>query len=142
MAYWLFKEEPEHYSFDDLQRDGRTEWDGVRNALAQQYLRQVRRGDRVLLYHTGKEKAVVGIMRVVKGAYPDPTDEKGRRVLVDVAPVRRLKSPVTLAQIKANPKLQGMLLVKIPRLSVMPVSEEEWAEILSMAGEKQSSPKK
>ncbi|MBI3409689.1 MAG: EVE domain-containing protein [Planctomycetes bacterium] len=129
MAYWLFKEEPEHYSLEHLFRDKRTVWDGVENNLALKHLRSVNKGDRVLYYHTGKEKAVVGVMEVVKGPYPDPTRDDARLVVVDVKPVGRLDRPVSLAEIKANPKLTDFALVRNSRLSVMPVTVEQWAEI-------------
>jgi predicted RNA-binding protein with PUA-like domain len=129
MALWLFKEEPEHYCFADLQRDGSTVWDGVSNALARQHLRNVKRGDRVLLYHTGKEKAVVGVMRVVGGPQADPTDAEPKAVAVEVAPVRLLHRPVPLAAIKADKLFKGWELVRLPRLSVMPVSEAQWQRI-------------
>jgi len=129
MALWLFKEEPEHYSFADLQRDGSTVWDGVSNALARQHLRKVKRGDRVLLYHTGKEKAVVGVMRVVSGSRADPNDPDPKAVAVEVAPVRLLPRPVPLAAIKADLHFKGWELVRLPRLSVMPVTEAQWRRI-------------
>ena len=129
MANWLFKEEPDHYSLEDLFRDKRAVWDGVENNLALKHLRSVEKGDRVLYYHTGKEKAVVGVMEVVKGPYPDPARDDGRFVVVDVKPVRRLDRPVPLAEIKANPKFADFALVRISRLSVMPVTDEQWAEI-------------
>jgi predicted RNA-binding protein with PUA-like domain len=129
MALWLFKEEPDHYSFADLQRDGSTRWDGVTNNLARQYLRQVRRGDRVLYYHTGKEKAVVGDMLVIGDPQPDPAGEDERAVVVEVAPVRLLENPVSLARIKADPALAGWELVRLPRLSVMPVTAAQWRRV-------------
>jgi predicted RNA-binding protein with PUA-like domain len=129
MAYWLFKEEPEHYSLDDLFRDKRTTWKGVANNLALKHLRSVQKGDLVLYYHTGKEKAVVGVMEVVKGPYPDSTRDDARFVVVDVKPVRRLPRPVSLAEIKSNPKFADFALVRISRLSVMPVTAGHWAEI-------------
>jgi predicted RNA-binding protein with PUA-like domain len=132
MALWLFKEEPDHYSFTDLQRDGQTLWDGVANALARQHLRNVKRGDRVLYYHTGKEKAVVGIARVVTGAKADPADEDPKAVVVEVAPVRPLARPVALSAIKADPLFKDWELVRMPRLSVMPVTEEQWQRIEEM----------
>jgi predicted RNA-binding protein with PUA-like domain len=135
MAFWLFKEEPEHYSLDDLFRDKRTVWDGVANNLALMHLRSVKKGDRALYYHTGKEKAVVGEMEVVKGAYPDPARGEERLVVVDVKPVRRFSRPVPLAEIKANSKFADFGLVRISRLSVMPMTEEQWAEIERMAGD-------
>jgi predicted RNA-binding protein with PUA-like domain len=129
MAYWLFKEEPDHYSLENLFRDKRTVWAGVENNLALKHLRSVQKGDRVLYYHTGKEKAVVGVMEIVKGPYRDPTHDDARLVVVDVKPVRRLDRPVSLAEIKANPKFADFALVRISRLSVMPVTNEQWAEI-------------
>lgn len=129
MAYWLFKEEPSHYSFEDLFRDKRTVWSGVENNLALKHLRSVRKGDRVLYYHTGKEKAVVGVMEVVEGAYRDPTRDDVRFVVVDVRPLRRLDRPVSLAEIKRNPTFADFALVRISRLSVMPVTDKQWAEI-------------
>src|SRR6201986_5407651 len=104
MANWLFKEEPDHYSLDDLFRDKKTTWAGVENNLALKHLRSVQKGDHVLYYHTGKEKAVVGVMEVVKGPYQDPDQDEERLVVVDFKPLRRLDRPVTLAEIKANPK--------------------------------------
>jgi predicted RNA-binding protein with PUA-like domain len=135
MAYWLFKEEPDHYSLEQLFRDKRTAWDGVENNLALKHLRSVQKGDRVLYYHTGAEKAVVGVMEVVKGPYRDPTRDDARLVVVDVKPVRRLDRPVTLAEIKANPKFADFALVRISRLSVMPVTDEQWAEIERLSKE-------
>ncbi len=126
---WLFKEEPDHYSFADLEQDGAAVWDGVTNALALQNLRQVRKGDRVLYYHTGKEKAVVGVMRVVGDPKPDPETGDEKRVVVEVQPLRRLSAPVALARIKADPQLKDWDLVRLPRLSVMKVSEAQWARI-------------
>ncbi|HEU4402320.1 MAG TPA: EVE domain-containing protein [Candidatus Polarisedimenticolia bacterium] len=130
---WLFKEEPTHYAYDDLTKDGRTAWSGVKNPLAQKHLRAVRRGDRVLYYHTGKEKAVVGIARAAGDAYPDPADRSGKRVAVDIVPVRRLPRPVTLAEIKADRRFASFPLVRISRLSVMPVGVKEWSAIEKMA---------
>jgi predicted RNA-binding protein with PUA-like domain len=129
MAYWLFKEEPDHYSLDDLFRDKRAVWDGVENNLALKHLRSVRKGDHVFYYHTGKVKAVVGVMEVVKGAYPDPTRDDERFVVVDVRPLRRFDRPVSLAEIKENPKFADFALVRISRLSVMHVTDKQWAEI-------------
>jgi len=129
MAYWLFKEEPDHYSLEDLFRDKRTTWAGVENNLALKHLRSVKKGDQVLYYHTGKEKSVVGVMEVVKGPYPDPARDDARFVVVDVKPVRRLERPVSLAAIKASPKFADFALVRISRLSVMPVTDEQYAEI-------------
>jgi predicted RNA-binding protein with PUA-like domain len=129
MAYWLFKEEPDHYSIEDLFRDKRTTWAGVENNLALKHLRSVKKGDQVFYYHTGKEKSVVGVMEVVKGPYPDPKRDDERLVVVDVKPLRRLDRPVSLAEIKANPKFADFALVRISRLSVMPVTDAQYAEI-------------
>jgi len=130
---WLFKEEPTHYSFPDLVKDGRTVWEGVRNPLAQKHLRSVKKGDLILYYHTGKEKAVVGIARAASDAYTDPKHKTGKLVVVDVEPVKALPSPVTLAAIKAQAKFKAFPLVRLPRLSVMPVEEDIWDAIDSMA---------
>src|SRR6266496_5690583 len=131
---WLFKEEPTHYSYDDLGRDGKTSWSGVKNPLAQKHLRMVKKRDRIFYYHTGDEKAVVAIAKAVSDAYPDPKDKSGKLMAaVDVAPVKKLPRPVTLAEIKARPSFKDFPLVRISRLSVMPVSEKEWSEILKMS---------
>jgi predicted RNA-binding protein with PUA-like domain len=130
---WLVKEEPTHYSFDDLLRDRKTSWTGVRNALAQKHLRGIRKGDRIFFYHTGDEKAVVGTARAVGDAYPDPADAAGKLYAVDVAPVAKLSSPVTLASIKADASFASFPLVRMSRLSVMPVTDEEWDAIVSMS---------
>jgi predicted RNA-binding protein with PUA-like domain len=130
---WLFKEEPANYSYDDLVRDGRTSWTGVRNPLAQKHLRSVAKGDRIFFYHTGGEKAVVGIAKAAAAAYPDPADKSGKLYAVDVLPVRKLKQPVTLAAVKADKSFASFPLTRMPRLSVMPVSDDEWARIESMA---------
>ena len=131
---WLFKEEPTHYSFDDLVEDGKTSWTGVKNPLAQKHLRQVKKGDRIFYYHTGDEKAVVGIAKAVNDAYDDPTDKTGKLAAVDIAPVRKLPRPVTLAEVKAKPVFANFPLVRISRLSVMPVTDGEWSRIEKMAG--------
>jgi predicted RNA-binding protein with PUA-like domain len=131
---WLFKEEPEHYSFDDLARDGKTSWTGVRNPLAQKHLRSVAKGDRIFFYHTGDQKSVVGIMKATAAAYPDPADTTGKLYAVDVAPVKKLKQPVTLASIKADKAFASFPLVRLSRLSVMPVTEQEWERIEKMSG--------
>jgi predicted RNA-binding protein with PUA-like domain len=130
---YLFKEEPTNYSYDDLARDGRTSWSGVRNPVAQKHLRSVKKGDRIFFYHTGKEKAVVGIAKAAADAYPDPDDKAGKLYAVDVVPVKKLKAPVTLAAIKADKAFASFALTRVPRLSVMPVSDAEWDRILGMA---------
>ncbi len=131
---WLFKEEPTHYSFEDLVRDGSTRWTGVKNPLARKHLREVRRGDRILYYHTGKEKAVVGIARAISDARPDPKDRSGG-VMVEIEPVGRLAAPVPLKEIKARRAFATFPLVRLPRLSVMPVGAREWADIEKMSRE-------
>lgn len=133
MACWLFKVEPDCYSFADLTRDKTTTWDGVSNAVAQKHLRAVAKGDRVLYYHTGDEKAVVGIAEATTAAVPDPSDEAGKKVVVTVKAVKALKTPVTLAAIKADPAFAGWELVRLPRLSVMPVTAEQWARVEELA---------
>jgi predicted RNA-binding protein with PUA-like domain len=125
---WLFKEEPDHYSYADLERDGATWWDGVSNNLARQHLRQVKVRDRVLYYHTGKEKAIVGEMCVVEGPAVDPNADP-KSVMVKVEPVRPWKHPVPLARIKADAQLAAWDLVRNSRLSVMPVSPEQWRRL-------------
>ncbi len=130
---WLFKEEPTHYSYDAFAKDQRTEWTGVKNPLAQQHLRSVKKGDRVFYYHTGNEKAVVGIAKAVTNAYADPKDKIGKHFTVDIIPQEKLKRPVTLAEIKANRTFVTFPLTRLPRLSVMPVSPREWAEIERMS---------
>lgn len=132
-ARWLFKTEPSAYSFDQLVRDGRTVWDGVKNALALKHLKAIAKGDEVLVYHTGDEKAAVGLATVVRGAFPDPKARDPRLVVVELAAERPLAHPVTLAAMKANRALAGFDLLRLPRLSVMPVSAAHWAEILRMA---------
>jgi predicted RNA-binding protein with PUA-like domain len=133
MAAWLFKEEPEHYSFDDLCRDRSTLWEGVNNNLARQNLRKIRRGDRIFYYHTGKQKAVVGEMRAVKNAQPAPTDDDPKAVVVKVEPVRRLAEPVPLTAIKGDALLKDWELVRLPRLSVLPVSDEQWRRVQELS---------
>jgi len=130
---WLFKEEPSHYSFDALVKDKRAVWSGVKNPVAQKHLRAVKRGDGIFYYHTGNEKSVVGIALALGDAYPDPEDKTGRSAVVDVGPVRKLERPVTLAEIKADARFKTFPLVRISRLSVMPVSDVEWKRIEKMA---------
>ena len=130
---WLFKEEPRNYSFTSLERDGGTRWTGVRNPLAQRHLRSIRKGDRILYYHSGTEKAVVGIARAVTDAYDDPDDRSGRFATVDIAPAKRLNRPVTLREIKQHRGFAASPLVRIPRLSVMPVSTSEMRAIESLS---------
>ena len=126
---WLFKEEPSSYSFEAFAEDGRTTWSGVKNPLAQKHLRSVKKGDRVFYYHTGNEKAVVGIAKASTDAYADPSDKTGKAAVVDIEPVRRLDRPVTLSEIKSSKAFATFPLTRLPRLSVMPVSDAEWKEI-------------
>lgn len=133
MAQWLVKEEPEHYNYDQLEKDRKTVWAGVRNPLAQKHLRSIRKGDRIFYYHTGKEKAVVGVARAAGDAYPDPKDRTGKLYVVDVAAEKKLQRPVTLAEIKADRAFADFPLVRVSRLSVMPVTDQEWARIEKMS---------
>ena len=133
MAYWLMKSEPSSYGWDDLVRDGGTEWDGVRNNAARLHLKAMKPGDEAFLYHSMSDKAVVGVMRVTRGPQPDP--KASGWVSVRVEPVRKLERPVTLAQIKAEGALAQMELIRQSRLSVAPVRNEEWAVVLELARE-------
>ena len=132
-AKWLFKSDPDTYSFDDLERDGRTVWDGVSNNLALKHLRSARRGDQALIYHTGDEKAVVGLAEIVSDAYADPKQKNPRLVVVDLEARERLARPVSLDEIKKQATLKNFDLVRLPRLSVMPVSEAQWNAIMKLA---------
>jgi predicted RNA-binding protein with PUA-like domain len=132
MAHWLMKSEPESYGWDDLERDGATEWDGVRNNAARLHLRAMKPGDEAFFYHSMSDKAVVGIIKVVRGAEPDPKDPDW--VSVRVEPLRKLERPVTLTEIKAEPSLAKMELIRQSRLSVAPVRSDEWQTILQMSG--------
>ena len=136
MADWLLKSEPSAYSWDQLVKDKRTNWSGVRNFQAAANLKAMKKGDRAFFYHSGEGKEIVGVAEIVKEAYPDTTDKSGRFVMVDVVPVEPVKTPVSLAAIKATPALKNMPLVRLSRLSVSPVSAEEWRIIAKMAGVK------
>ncbi|HTG58215.1 MAG TPA: EVE domain-containing protein [Terriglobia bacterium] len=129
---WLFKSDPETYSLSDLEREGKTVWDGVTNNLALKHLRSVRKGDSVLIYHTGDERAILGIAEVLRDAYPDPKRKDSRLVVVDIKAVKRLQRPVSLDEIKKQASLKDFALVRLPRLSVMPVSESQWTELLAL----------
>ena len=131
MAHWLLKTEPSTYSFDDLVRDKRSVWDGVSNPVALKHLRAMAVGDQCLIYHTGDEKRIVGTAAVTKAAYPDPKQNDPRLVVVDLVPGQRVTRPVSLAEIKADSRFADWELVRIPRLSVMPVSEERWRALLA-----------
>ena len=130
---WLFKEEPTHYGYDDFVKDGKTVWSGVKNPVAQKHLHAVKKGDSIFYYHTGDEKSVVGVAKALTDAYPDPQDKTGKAAVVDVAPVRKLKRPVTLKEIKADARFKDFPLVRISRLSVMAVTDAEWKRIEGMA---------
>jgi len=131
-GHWLLKTEPATYSFDQLEKDGRTTWDGVRNNLALMHLRAMKVGDQVLVYHSGAAKAVVGIAKVAAAAYPDPAHADPKLSVIDLTPVRRLKHAVNLAQIRAEPALAEMPLIKMTRLSVMPVTSDQWKKLLAL----------
>ena len=126
---WLFKTEPSEYSYDDLEREKKTVWSGVSNSLALKNLREVRLGDEILIYHTGDEKAVIGLAEAIKEAYPDPKDNDEKLVVVNIKPKRRFARPVTLAEIKNAEALKDFDLVRLPRLSVMPINNEHWAAL-------------
>lgn len=133
MKKWLLKTEPGTYSFSDLTREGRTCWDGVSNPVALSHLRAMKKGDEAFFYHTGAEKAIVGVARIVSDPYPDPKLDDPRRVVVDIAPLRSLDHPVSLAAVKADSRFKDFALVRIGRLSVMPVSPERWQALLAMS---------
>ena len=130
---WLFKTEPSAYSFQQLQKDRRTVWDGVKNNLALKNLSGIKKGDAIVIYHTGNEKAAVGIARATSEAYPDKNKKDPKLLVVDIEPVKALPRPVTLAEIKGESKLAKFDLVRLPRLSIMPVNEEQWNIIEQMA---------
>lgn len=133
MQYFLLKTEPSEYSFDDLIREERTVWSGVSAAPALLHLRSMKKGDRAFLYHTGTEKQIVGIVAILKDAYPDPKLKNNKLVVVDITAVEKLKHPVTLATVKSTKELASMPLVRIGRLSVQPVTKQEWERIISMS---------
>jgi len=134
MAYWLVKSEPDTWSWDQHVKKGADQWTGVRNFQARAHLNNMKKGDKVFFYHTGDEKAVVGVSEVAKEAYPDPTDKDGSFVAVDLKSVEALMTPVTLAAIKADKAFKDMVLVKAARLSVQPVTSDEWKAIRKMGG--------
>ena len=136
MAQWLVKEEPDHYGYDQLERDRKTVWAGVRNPLAQKHLRGIRKGDSIFYYHTGKEKSVVAVAKALSDAYPDPSDASGKLYVVDIAPSKKLANPVTLASIKADRAFSSFPLVRMSRLSVMPVTDAEWQRIEKMSSDR------
>ena len=130
---WLFKTEPSVYSFQQLQKDKKTMWDGVKNNLALKNLKDINKGDEILIYHTGDEKAAVGVARALGGAYPDPSQKNPKLLVVDIEAVKPLPRPVTLAQVKANKTLANFDLVRLSRLSSMKVSDEQWETLEGMA---------
>lgn len=136
MAYWLLKTEPEDFSYDDLERLGRDRWNGVRNFAALKSMKRMAAGDLAFIYHTGDEKAIVGVAEVVAPAYPDPAAGDDRFVVVDVAPRYRLNRPVTLREIKADPAFGAWELVRLARLSVMPVTEAHWQRVMALSATK------
>jgi predicted RNA-binding protein with PUA-like domain len=135
MAYWLIKSEPFKYSWEQFEKDKQTTWDGVRNYAARIHLRAMKKGDAAFFYHSNEGTEIVGIAKVSKEAYQDPTTEDEAWVAVDVKPFKKLKKPVSLQQIKADKRLQNMALVRLGRLSVQPVTDEEWQIVMEMAGE-------
>jgi predicted RNA-binding protein with PUA-like domain len=134
MAHWLIKSEPEVYSWDQLNKDKHTRWDGIRNYAARLHLKSMKKGDEVFFYHSNKGTEIIGIAAVTKEAYPDPTSDDPAWFAIDIKPLKKLKNPVTLDQIKKEKQLAAMSLVRISRLSVQPVSEEEWQIIMKMGG--------
>ncbi len=130
---WLFKTEPSVYSFQQLQKDKKTMWDGVKNNLALKNLKDIKKGDEILIYHTGEEKAAVGVARALGGAYPDPSQKNPRMLVVDIEAVKTLPRPVTLAEVKADKKLANFDLVRLSRLSIMKVSDDQWEILEGMA---------
>jgi predicted RNA-binding protein with PUA-like domain len=130
---WLFKTEPSVYSFQQLQKDKKTMWDGVKNNLALKNLKDIKKGDEIFIYHTGDEKAAVGIARALGGSYPDPSQKNPRMLVVDIEAVKPLPRAVTLAEVKANKKLANFDLVRLSRLSIMKVSDEQWDTVEGMA---------
>ena len=134
MAYWLLKSEPSAYSWDRLVGDGRTNWDGVRNAQALNNMRAMKPGDRAFFYHSNEGKDIVGVAEIVRGFYPDPNDKSGKLGMVDVKPLMTAARPVTLAEMRTKPELAGMSLLRQSRLSVCPVTDDEWQVICAMAG--------
>jgi len=136
MAYWLVKSEPSKYSWDQFEKDKQTFWDGVRNYAARLHLRAMKKGDEVLFYHSNEGLEIVGIAKVAKEAYQDPTTEDDAWVVVDLKPYKRIKKPVTLAQVKTDKRLQNMALVRLGRLSLQPVTDDEWKVIMELGGMK------
>lgn len=135
MAYWLLKSEPSHYSWDDLVKEKETKWTGVRNYAARLHLRNMKKGDQAFFYHSNEGTDIVGIAKISKEAYQDPTTDDDRWVAIDIKPHKKLKTPVSLDTIKKDKRLSNMALVRIGRLSCQPVTEEEWKVVMALAGE-------
>ena len=133
-AYWILKTEPSAYSFEQLEREGTAVWDGVSNPVALKHLREMQPGDEALIYHTGDEKALIGLARVSSAAYPDPKAKDPKLVVVQLKSGKRLKRPVTLAEVRAEPAFRDLALVRMPRLSVVPATAAQWKKLLAMAG--------
>ena len=133
-GHWIFKTEPSDYSWDDLVRDKRTAWSGVKNALAQQHLRTVAKGDQILIYHTGTERRVVGLARAMSRSYPDPGSAGGKLATVDIEPISPVKRSVSLGDIKEDGAFKDLALVRMGRLSVVPVTGEQWGRLMELAG--------
>ena len=138
MAYWLLKSEPSTYSYSDLEREKKATWDGVSNNLALKHIRSMKKGDFAFIYHSGSEKAIVGIAELTSNPYPDPTVKIDNLVVVDLKPKEKLKNPVTLAAVKAHKDLSQFELVRMSRLSVMPVSAAQWKTLLAMSADRKS----
>lgn len=134
MNYWLLKSDPDEYSYYDLAKDGKAVWDGVTNNLALQNLRKIHKGDLLLIYHTGDEKAIVGLAVAASNPYPDPNSENEKLMVIDIKAKKRVKRPLTLSEIKQMPEFTDFPLVRLPRLSVMPVSESEYKCLVELAG--------
>lgn len=132
--HWLLKTDPEDYTYDDLEREGKAVWDGVSNNLALQNIRKIKRGDLILIYHTGAEKAIVGVAEAASDPYPDPKATDQKLIVIDVKPRRRAKRPATLGEIRRTTTLASFQLVRLPRLSVVPVNEQEWSILAEMTG--------
>lgn len=135
MAYWLVKSEPFKYSWEQFEKDKETHWDGVRNYAARNFMKEMKKGDQVLYYHSNEGLEIVGIAKVTKEFYQDPTTDEDAWVVVNLAPYKKLKNPVSLAQIKGDKRLANMALVRLGRLSVGPVTKEEWAVVMELAGQ-------
>jgi predicted RNA-binding protein with PUA-like domain len=136
MAYWLVKSEPSVYSWEQFQKDGKTSWEGVRNYAARNHLKAMKKGDEVFYYHSNEGLSIVGIAKVIKEAYQDPTTTEEAWVTIDLKPVKSLKQPVSMKQIKTEQRLKDMALLRISRLSVQPVTEAEWKVVLELSGKK------